>query len=416
MGLFNKTYSALAMLGSIDIVRQIEETKIFDSYNIKLVQNDYISAEDLLAGIAENKNAAYALISDTALLGQENGKCKIIQDIREAYPDIVIAMFINHEKPDEKFKNWAYGNKVYNIYYADEDGAFDFEKVVAEIQNTKNGILKFSEKEKETLRLSYERDKQEYKKLVDAEAEEKAAVNYAKFSRMLKEQSANLTPKQFGTVTIGVFSLSPGAGSTYTSACIGEYFSEAGLKSAVIALDGKEDLSFAEGAADYFAPSSDQRGKRRMLSEVFNCDYNFVIMDFGNLFPVMPDGEIYPGRGAGIADRQEDVDELLRCKYKVGVGFSSPWHINKLNWFMDNEAVDLSSCLFAIDGATRLKGAKHLKINICERDSSVINKRLSSWLGVAQTETQTGTQTKTEKPVRAGIISKFGKKEKGAGS
>jgi hypothetical protein len=39
---------------------------------------------------------------------------------------IVIAMFINYEKPDETFKNWAWGNKVYNIYYANDEGEFDF--------------------------------------------------------------------------------------------------------------------------------------------------------------------------------------------------------------------------------------------------------------------------------------------------
>jgi hypothetical protein len=407
MGLFNKMYSALAMLGNIDIVKQIDETRIFDSYNIKLIVKDYITIDELLSGIEANKSCAYVLISDTALLGMENGKYQIIQDIREAYPDVVIAMFMNHEKPDEKFKNWAYGNKVYNIYYADSDGAFDFEAVVTEIQNTKNGILKFSEKEKETLRLSYEYEKQEYKRQVDAEAEEKAAENIAKYSRMMKERHARITPKQFGTVTIGVFSLSAGAGSTYTSACIGEYFAGLGYESAVIAFDGKEDLTFADGRADYFTPFVDAREKRRTLSAVLNSDYNFVILDFGNLFPIMPDGELYAGCGAGISERQEDADELLRCKYKIGVGFSSPWHINKLNWFINNDAVELSSCLFAIDGAARLKSLRHLKIRLCERDMDVINEHLSENFRI--------TRSENKKPESVGIISKLSKKEKGAG-
>ena len=392
MGLFNKTYSALAMLGSIDIVKQIDETKIFDSYNIKLVINDYITTGELLAGIAENKNCAYVLISDTALLGRENGKYEIIQAIREVYPDVVIALFMNHEGPDEKFRNWAYGNKVYNIFYADDDGAFDFEYVVSEIQNTKNGIMKFSEKEKESMRLSYELEKQEYKRRVDADAEEKAAVNYAKFSKMMKEQQAGFMAKQFGAVTIGVFSLSAGAGSTYTAACIGEYFAEAGYESAVISMDGKDDLSFADGACDYFTPPADHRGRIRALGEVFNSDYNFVILDFGNLFPIKADGCIYAGGGAEITERQDDVDELLRCKYKIGVGFSAPWHINKLNWFIENDAVDLSSSLFAIEGASRLKGAKHLKINICDRDIDIINERLAGWIGIKHGNNEKGAR------------------------
>lgn len=478
MGLFEKKPIALAMLGNIDIVKALDQSKVFEPYNIKLLIRDIVTIEELFEAIKENKNAEYVLISDTALFGQENGKYEIIKNIREAYPDIFIVMFMNDEKPDETYKNWAFGYQVYNIYYADSEGHFDFTGIMPQIAkkampirqdadlsekekeleqkqdlikekelelkekeaaiqvlenqlkaaeslepNTKNDeeintliekineaqtaksetenmmskLLEQHEAEKEALKKETDIEKKEYYKKVDEEA--KAQIEEIKEKLKAQEKVVTTKPKNFSCVTIGVFSISRGAGATYTAIEVAENLAKAGYPTAIIAFDDKKDLLYkGNGYAEYIVPEAGDKKVR--LLETITKGYNFIVLDFGNLFPISPLGQLEIGESR-ITDKKEETDEFIRCQYKIGVGFSEPWHIGKLNWFSESGIADPYTSLFAIKGIENIKGLNQYEISLCERNNELINEVIFEWLGLIrkakEPQTKKGLFSKREK-------------------
>lgn len=452
-----KNSKALAMLGSIEIVNAIIDSKVFEEYDIELIRKDYATVDELMSGIKETKQAKYVFISDSALIGIENGKYDAIKQIREKYSDITIVMFFNDEKNDEKYKNWAFGYKVYHIYYADETG-YDFEKIAEElvgksipsnnnvsgmneeleekerlikqreaelkekelqlkelekqlneiekkddteensqqvnflkaqiknIQNSKKEaeesieeIKKQHEVEKEEIKLKYEKENKEYKEKVDKEFKEQieAIKNTIKH-----EQPQSLQVKTLGCITIGVFSISPGAGSTYTAINLAEKLGSAGYPTAVVAMDGKKELKYSGGDyAHYIVPEGSD--KKVVLLETISSGYNFVIEDFGCLFSISPLGELEINEGT-ISERKEDIDELLRCSYKIAVGFSNPWHVGKLNFFIENEILDPLTSIYSILGYEGNKDLLKCSLPICERDSNMLIEAMFEWLGIAK--------------------------------
>ncbi|QIB69781.1 hypothetical protein Ami103574_10820 [Aminipila butyrica] len=462
---FKENKKILPMLGSIDIVDAIIEMEslkeVFNEFNLELVRKDYATIDELLHGIKEHKNVKYLFISDMALIGIDEGKYEVIRKVREEYPDITIAMFFNDEKPDEPYKNWAYGYKVYHIYYANS-GAFDFDKIIKDIaqnaipvteasvgqeelekkeylikqkekeleekeyqlqelekklaetenlehteENSRQIVLlkeqiknmqqfkreaeehvenikKQHEQEKAELTIQFEQEKKEYKKqLKELDDAVKLQVQTIKELSSQPGATASVQVKTLGCITIGVFSISPGAGSTYTSISLGEQLGAAGYPTAVIAMDGKKELKYApEKYADYIVPDNQEKQSQSILLGTISKGYNFVIEDFGYLFPLSPNGKLQVGAGR-VSDRQEDVAELLRCSYKIAVGFSDPWHIGKLNFFIDNQIPDPLMSIFSIKGYSDSKELGKCSLPMCERDSEILNQLIFRQLGIS---------------------------------
>lgn len=446
MGFLNRKPTALAMLGSLENVRQL--IKLFDSNGINLVEKDYVTVDELLEGIRENKNVEYILISDNALTGIDDGKYEVIKEIRKGYEDIFIALFFNFQKPDDKYRNWAFGYGVYNLYYPDSNGSFNFKNIIPELLEksmpVKQGQVKVIEyesqskqeeinslkaiidelTEKQKLALNdndreaqskieeevslykgqisgLENDKEVLEqKLNDIrkeqdlviekavrEAESKAQEEVEKLKIIVKqiEKPNSNALKMKGNITIGVFNVSSGAGSTSACINIAESFAKDGYRCAVIAFDGKPDLRYKKrGRADYIVPFSVPGDKKIRLLEAIKRDYQFIILDFGNLFNISPIGQIETGR---LADRAEDIEEFLRCQYKIGVGFSDEWHIGKLNYFIDNDVFEnTNTCIFSIEGIEGSKTIDKIDLNICERNSNVLIDVLYEWIGLRRQE------------------------------
>ncbi|MDD4566111.1 MAG: hypothetical protein PHE79_11640 [Eubacteriales bacterium] len=447
MGLLNRKPAALAMLGSIDNVRQL--IKPFDSNGINLIEKDFVTIDELLEGIRENRNVEYILISDSALVGIDDGKYEVVKEIRKNYEDVFIAMFFNYERPDEKFKNWAFGYSVYGLYYPDGSGNFNFKNIIPqllaksmptkqreaedvesesqskqeEIDSLKRVIsglqdrLKLAENDNDSeaqkriesevalykdnltalqedkaalekeLREIIESQKKTIKKAVsEAEIKAKEVEELKRIvNKIEKPNSSSFQMKS--SVIIGVFSLSRGAGSTRTSVQIGEHFARDGFSTAVIAYDDKPDLKYKKrGKANYFIP--DKGNKKIALLSALKQDYQFIILDFGNLFYIAPHGELDAG---GLTDRKDDIEEFLRCHYKVGVGFSDEWHVGRLNYFINNDLFhDSDTSIFCIEGIDNCSSINKYDLNICERNSDIVLHLLYEWLGLKLQERTRG--------------------------
>ena len=462
MGLLNKKPVALAMLGSLDNVRQL--IKPFDASGISLIERDYVTVEELLEGIRENRNVEYILISDNALIGIDDGKHEVIKQIRSNYDDIFIAMFFNFEKPDDQFRNWAFGYSVYNLYYPDNNGNFNFKNIIPalleksmpakqkqvqviehesqskqdEINSLKTIIGELKEKQRlaqndndseaqsriedevtlykgkiddlENTKSALEKKLSDLKKDQELaiqkavrEAEDKAQGEVEMLKKIVR-QIEKPNPEAFkmkSSITIGVFSITPGAGATRTSVQLGEQFARDSFSTAVIAYDDKPDLKYKKrGRADYIIPEKGDK-KLEYLSAL-KQDYQFIILDFGNLFHITPLGDMDM---SDLTGRKNDIEEFLRCHYKVGVGFSDEWHVGKLNYFIDNELFNNpETCIFCIEGIDECRSINKFNLNICERNSDIMLELLYEWIGLRR-------QDKTRPKRKSGLFTRSNEEE-----
>ncbi len=134
-----------------------------------------------------------------------------------------------------------------------------------------------------------------------------------------------------GLVSIAVFAVSSGAGATTMVIKLAEYFAHYG-KTAAIAVDGKIDLSFAKGKADYFIVDGTKLSS--IMYELTRDKYKFVITDYGALFDIDTSGQL---NYSALPKMRDQLSEFFRSNFKVGMGLSSPWHIDKFKFFMGGE-------------------------------------------------------------------------------
>lgn len=178
------------------------------------------------------------------------------------------------------------------------------------------------------------------------------------------------------TVQIGVFSLSRGAGATHTTVEIAEILANEGRKKvAAIAFDGKKEMQcLGKSKVDYYIPRTVTE-RFDCLGGILQCSYDYIIIDFGYLFKVNPSGELEFGE---LAENKQIINELYRCNYKVGVGFSDPWHFDILQYYESNAAFSGTDTTFAIVGGDGNIGREY-ELNIIERDTNLIIEK-NGWL------------------------------------
>lgn len=147
-------------------------------------------------------------------------------------------------------------------------------------------------------------------------------------------ENIQVTPKPIilhGLVTIAVFSVSSGAGATTMVTAMAEYLSKFG-KTAAVGADGKIDLSFAKGKADYFIV--DGTNLSSVMYDLSRDGYKYVITDYGSIFDIDSSGQINYSALPGMRDL---LLEFFKSGIKIGMGLSSPWHLDKFKFFMDGD-------------------------------------------------------------------------------
>lgn len=146
-----------------------------------------------------------------------------------------------------------------------------------------------------------------------------------------KDQPASRPIIIHGLISIAVFSISSGAGATTMATRMAEYLARYG-KTAAVAVDGKIDLSFVKGKANYFIV--DGTNLSSVMYELSRDKYQFVVTDYGAPFDVDNTGQV---NYSTLPKMRDLLSEFFRSHYKVGMGLSSPWHLDKFKFFMDGE-------------------------------------------------------------------------------
>lgn len=181
---------------------------------------------------------------------------------------------------------------------------------------------------------------------------------------------------QSNSITIGVMNLAGGAGATTAAVSLATKLSSLGYSVAVIAYDGKYDLNFApKNKVSYFVPEKNEN-KWDILMDLRRRRYQFIIIDFGTIVKVAPNGE-------EIEKNRKDFEELERCHYKICLNFSNEWHLGKLGYFVSNDDYPNNhSYLVVLDKLTNPKSLDRFGIQICERDNDLINSIMLRKIGL----------------------------------
>lgn len=171
---------------------------------------------------------------------------------------------------------------------------------------------------------------------------------------------------QSASITIGVMNLASGSGASTTAVMLAEKLVNMNHTVAVVAYDGKLDLNFApKGKVSYFVPEKGEN-KWDILMDVRRRRYQFIIIDFGNIIKVAPNGE-------EIYKDEKDFKELDRCHYKICMNFTNEWNMGKLGYFVANDDYPNNhSYLIALDEMKNPKALDRFGIQICERDPDLL--------------------------------------------
>ncbi|MDD2269180.1 MAG: hypothetical protein PHY15_06470 [Eubacteriales bacterium] len=172
-------------------------------------------------------------------------------------------------------------------------------------------------------------------------------------------------------ISIGVFNLTPGAGATTLAVDLVEAITNVGYSAALVAYDGKRDLDYAKSIkATYFIPESNEY-KRDVLIEARQRDFQFIVIDFGTPINLSPDGMVVSANNA-------DMQELIRCRYKICLSFGNSWNIGKVNYFLNNPDIENNaSYILAIPEINYAKrGLERLNVSLSDRNSKEIIEKL----------------------------------------
>lgn len=187
-------------------------------------------------------------------------------------------------------------------------------------------------------------------------------------------------PHHSGTYILGIFNLSRGAGATWTAVDIAEHLAGSGYKAVVVALDGRNDLKYQKGKAEYLVPEEDN-GDTLVHFLAGNGRHEFIILDFGNLFDLSPSGKL---QSYNLTDNRGKIGEFMRCNLHIGMGFSAEWHANKIKYFTEHdvfsERIKSGGCVFFFDGDVKKLSRRYPELQLYHREAVTPVELLNSSL------------------------------------
>lgn len=135
-----------------------------------------------------------------------------------------------------------------------------------------------------------------------------------------------------GTISIGVFNIDRGAGSTSCSLKVAEEIANCGYRTVCIEI-GETSFSFLNKkkltkTLELVSTSVEEKDGVLQIAFADNS-YQFIVIDFGQIIKTDVYGNI-------TETKQKLMGDFFRCNYKIGMCFASPWHNEKMNLFLKN--------------------------------------------------------------------------------
>jgi len=172
-----------------------------------------------------------------------------------------------------------------------------------------------------------------------------------------------------GCTVLGIFNLSRGAGATRTAVDIAEHLTSIGHRSAVVALDGKSDLKYQRGKAEYIVPE-EENGDTLVHFLAGSGQHRFILLDFGTLFDLSPCGRLL---SYNLTGNRAKIGEFMRCQLHIGMGFTAEWHANKIKYFVEtdvfSERIKSGGYVFFYDQETKVLNRRYPGLQLYHRET-----------------------------------------------
>ncbi len=310
--------------------------------------------ENILSNVSNaiNYTDIEAVVINEAARPKEEHK-KLMYNIRAILPNVLLIWCCKEKEKSKEFEDWAFSAvNLKNIIYINDKGEIPVNQLVEalSIEHERLRAIEEAKKLKADSVDSAGKDKQQGKQKVVEKIIEKPVI--------IEKEVIIEKPKVVkGLLKIATFSVSSGAGSTTTALRLAEHLSKFG-KVAVIEVDGSSSIQHAKAISNCehrVLKNSEELGEA--LYELYRTGFNITITDYGCLFKVKTDGTI---------DEEDDsavnriyLKEFIKADVKIGMAFISPWHIEKLKFFVPNNMVFEGLCgkaheelCFLTDGET----------------------------------------------------------------
>lgn len=344
---------AIGMLGSDQSIRMLNEA--FKKQGITLEARDFVTWEEITGFLLQNPDTAAVIIVER--LSLVDGRENFIMKIREVDPDVRIIWCSGKDKRDTEFENWCYRQKVYDFFYPDKSGSYN----VTEMGNCINkGRVTIKEEEVSGKQGKDNKLKNIFGKYGSGGSAKNRSNPEPVIKEIIVEKPVEVIREVYvdkpvetvyvekpievirnvvvekpvisGLITIAVYALTAGAGATSMVVALAECLAGFG-KTAAVGVDGTNDLSYVKGKADYYVLTKDDEIASAMY-ELTHDQYKFIVTDYGNLFDINNNGVL---NFESMQSKKILLPEFFRSDYKVGMGFSVPWHVGKYKFFMEHE-------------------------------------------------------------------------------
>ena len=320
----------------------LENNEIRNGMNTFLSKFDIQIAydmENILKNVSNviNYTDIEAVLIDGAARPKDQHK-KLLYNIRALLPNVLLIWFCKEIEKDEQFEGWGFSAvSLKSVIYINEKGEIPINRLVDVLTEEHERLRAIEEAKKlksENVNKSV-RDKQQVKQKIVEKIIEKPVI-------VEKEVIIDVPKVVKGLLKIATFSVSPGAGSTAMALKLAEHLSKNG-KVAVIEVDGSSSFRYAKALSNCeyrVLKKSEELGDA--LYELYRSGFNIIVSDYGCLFKVRTDGTINEDDESAV--NRILLKEFIKADVKIGLAFTAPWQLEKLNFFLPGNTVFEGLC------------------------------------------------------------------------
>ena len=295
--------------------------------------------ENILKNVSNviNYTDIEAVLIDGAARPKDQHK-KLLYNIRALLPNVLLIWFCRETEKDEQFEAWAFSAvSLKSVIYINDKGEIPINRLVDVLTEEHERLRSIEEAKK--LKAESEnksvRDKQQVKQKVVEKIIEKPVI-------VEKEVIIDVPKVVKGLLKIATFSVSPGAGSTTMALKLAEHLSKYG-KVAVIEVDGSSSIRYAKALSNCeyrILKKSEELGDA--LYELYRSGFNIIVTDYGCLFKIRTNGTINDDDETAV--NRILLKEFIKADVKIGMAFTAPWQLEKLNFFLPGNAAFEGLC------------------------------------------------------------------------
>lgn len=312
----------VSLFGDVDLQKDLREP--FEKSKLTFIKENCQTGVQLLNQIEEN-NADVALIAASAL--DMMNFIGLVREIYQLNEQIKIILILSGTR-EHYFKNQLDEYQRLKINLIFDHNGFDADEIISIIKE--------------------ERQKPHKSKA---------------------ESPKNAVSSENGShYSIAVFGLTHGAGVTSTVISLARYFGLQNRNTAAVDLTGTKSLAFA-GCKEAEIITDGQTD-----IDMIKARYHVTVFDFGVPYDISSDGAM-----TRISSRYRAalIPQLFQCDIKIGMGFLEPWHIGKVRFLFDKNAID-QSFVFLFNGDPKELKQAYPSVNLYQRDDEEFREILSN--------------------------------------